>query len=95
MEKLKKIIYTDIFMNKENDQLEEDIRKEVDRDFFLDTIDEDLVESDEEIDILEESESKESKCETKEEESEEELNELNEIKDAMWSMTDNVVFLFY
>ena len=34
MDKLKSKICVDVFMNKENDQLEKDIRKEVGRYFF-------------------------------------------------------------
>ena len=47
VEKLKRKTCADIFMNEENEQLEEDIRKKVVRD-FLDMRDEDSIESEDE-----------------------------------------------
>ena len=59
VETLKVKICRDVIMNEKDEQLEaEDVRKEVDRDFFY-TIDEDMDESEEESESAEELESEE------------------------------------
>ena len=58
MDKLKVKIYRDIVMNEKEEQLEtEDARKEVDREFLLNRIDEDVDESEEYLESAEELES--------------------------------------